>query len=416
LVEEENEKTTNPVRRKELFLAICKNKNMIYQDFDFYMGLPDDEFSEYLNDPDRRSKEKKKLKEKNTKKRKASILEPIDEKNETKKKKDEHPAVDDVEKKKPIIQNKQPITDDNAPSKTNVQDSNKKPTTDELVSKSHPEVENVAKKTPVVQNKQLLIDDNVPTKKASTQDPSEKSTTSELVSRTRSAKRIKEYPVEKEEQLQKIETKEYEIYTNVLPINRFKITFPNNPDITKLLEKDETLVSLLKKMIYKQFREYTKSKRKEVHKKSKKRLKQNIEDVINKYSCYFLVDSVMNSRYYAEDKIKCINPGEKADHIVSCMILEKDVIVNENYCEKEVKKGKNKKATVNVWNEKTRDKRACIIHFICTKKGLEGQFYGRRLLKTVFTNEKDLHNKTVYGVSKYQYMNEGKLSIMCYIF
>jgi hypothetical protein len=415
LVEEVNQHTTNPLRRKELFLAICNNKNMIYQDFDFYMRLPDDEFSEYLNDPDRRSREKKELKEKNTKKRKASILESIDEKNETKRKKDEHQAVEEVEKKKPIIQNKQPITDDNAPSKTSVQDSNKKTTTDELVSKSPPEVEKVAKKTPVIQKTPSPSVNNVAPKKTSMKDPNEKPPTEELVSRTRSAKRNKENPVEKEEQLQKIETKKYLVFTNVQPINRFKITFPNNPDMTKMLEKDETLISILKKMIYQRFREYTKFKRTEVRKKSRKKLKQNIEDVINKYSCYFLVDSVMNSQYYANDKIKCINPGEKADHIVSCMILEKDVIVNENYCEKEVQKGKNKKATVNVWNEKTRDKQACIIHFICTKSGLESRSYGRRLLKTVFSNEKDLHKKTVYGISKYQYMNEGKLSIMYYI-
>jgi hypothetical protein len=363
LVLKENEDSTNPERRKQLFLAICNNKNMIYQDFQFYMGLTDDEFSEYLSDPNRRSREKKELKENNTKKRKSSVSPPVDNNNDTKRTKDEHPAVDEVAEKKQVIQNVKSI-----------------------------------------------IVDNAPIKDTSMQGPNDKTTTEELKPKARIANVNQDDTVEKEEQLQKIETKQYFVYDNVQPINRFKITFPNNTYINKLFEKNETLISYMKHMIYQRFDEFTNSKRAELRKKNRKKLLQNIDDVVNKYSCYFLVDSVNNGVYYAKDDIMCMNPGEKADHIVSCMILEKDVIVNENYCEKEAKQVIKNKRPVSVWTEKKRDKQACIIHFICTKSGLESQSYGRRLLKTVFSNEKDLQHKTVYGISKTQYMKKGKLS------
>ena len=147
--------------------------------------------------------------------------------------------------------------------------------------------------------------------------------------------------------------------------------------------------------------------------KSRKKLQKNIDDVVDKYSCYFLVDSVNNGVYYAEDDVVPMNFSEKADHIVSCMILEKDVIVNKNYWVKDSKPVIVNNAPVRGRTEKKGDKLACIIHFICTKSGLESQSYGRRLLQTVFKNDKDLLKKTVYGISKTQYMNTGKILSIC---
>ena len=135
--------------------------------------------------------------------------------------------------------------------------------------------------------------------------------------------------------------------------------------------------------------------------------------MVDKYSCYFLVDSVNNGVYYAEDDVLPMNFGEKADDIVSCMILEKDVIVNENYWVKYEKPVIVNNAPVRGRTEKKGDKQACIIHFICTKSGLESQSYGRRLLQTVFKKDKDLLKKTVYGISKTQYMNTGKILSIC---
>ena len=366
MVPMEDQDAINSNRRKMIFHAIL-NKRMKNADFDFYMKLSDDEFLKYKKDPKKRLNENKLLDEKKKKKSKLAHSGTID---------------DDKVKNKSEDESSEHLAPTNKPEELEKKTSNE-------------EVEVIPKQQ---KDEKRKPGDLKPKTNKSKKAKSSGKKTAEA----------KESTTEPKDIVQEIKTQEFFIFTEVQLINRYKIVFPNNTYMTNLLAKNATLITFLKNMIYNRIVEhlYAPSRSNE-YDRNKIKLKDNINFVIEKYSCYFLVDSVNNGEYYANDDIQCMEPATTSDHIVSCMVLEKNVDVTENYCVK------NKTVIVDgqrseSWSEKTRNKDACIIHFICTKSGLENKNYGRRLLKTVFSDNKELLKKTVYGVSRTQYMKKGE--------
>ena len=105
-------------------------------------------------------------------------------------------------------------------------------------------------------------------------------------------------------------------------------------------------------------------------------LKNHINECVNSYTTYILVDEVKNKEYYTSTsgskrtKHKEQNPEKKASRIVSVMICEKNVHV-DGQCH-----------------------HFCLIHYLCTYPSMRERGYASTLIKCVFQENGELHNNT----------------------
>lgn len=104
------------------------------------------------------------------------------------------------------------------------------------------------------------------------------------------------------------------------------------------------------------------------------RLKNHINECVNSYTCYILVDEVRSGDYYASNTVKPKNKEHLSSQIVTVMICEKiiDVPRQHNEC--------------------------CLIHYLCTYPSMRERGYASTLVKSVFSSP-DMYNKKVYCVT-----------------
>ena len=92
------------------------------------------------------------------------------------------------------------------------------------------------------------------------------------------------------------------------------------------------------------------------------RLKNHINECVNSYTTYILVDEVSNEDYYASNSNKIRNKNHFLAQIVTVMICEKYVHVprQQNQC--------------------------CLIHYLCTYPSMRERGYALTLMKCFFSS------------------------------
>ena len=111
------------------------------------------------------------------------------------------------------------------------------------------------------------------------------------------------------------------------------------------------------------------------------KLKHHINECVNSYTTYILVDKVSNGDFYASssDKTrtndKTRNKDHKSSRIVTVMICEKYVHVERQH------------------------HHCCLIHYLCTYPSMRERGYASTLMKCVFQEEGELYNKKNYCVT-----------------
>ena len=110
-------------------------------------------------------------------------------------------------------------------------------------------------------------------------------------------------------------------------------------------------------------------------------LKHHINECVNSYTSYILVDKVLDKDYYASspDSNRTVQfvhgPKAASSRIVSVMICEMNIHVQHQH------------------------HHCCLIHYLCTHPSMRQRGYASTLIKSALKENGDLYNNKIYCVT-----------------